>query len=218
MNKFRKYTKQWIIHESVLEKEKRARKILYHLKKKYPKAKLALNYKNHIQLLVAVILSAQCTDKKVNEVTDILFKKYKTPKDFANANQAIFEKEIRQTGFFRNKARNIISSAQIIDSKYNGKLPKRMEEILLLPGVARKTANIVLGNTYGIVEGIAVDTHVGRLAQRFGLTNSDNPRKIELNLMELFPKKEWLSITYKIIDHGRAVCTGKRKKVRNLPT
>ena len=189
-----------------LNKSKRAGKILAVLCKEYPNAKIALKYNNNIQLLVAVILSAQCTDKKVNEVTEKIFKKYKTTSDFAKADIKVFEQEIRSTGFYRAKARNIIASCGIIDKRYGSRVPDTMKEILTLPGVARKTANVVLGNAYGIVEGIAVDTHVRRLSRRMGFTAEENPVKIEQDLMALFPKKDWFKLTYNLIDHGRAVC------------
>ena len=184
-------------------KKKLAQKILARLKKAYPKAKIVLNYSNNIQLLVAVILSAQCTDKKVNEVTEKLFKKYKTARDFARANRARFEQEIKSTGFYRAKAKNIINTCKIISEKYGGKLPKNMAEMIQLPGVARKTANIVLGNAYGVVEGIAVDTHVRQFANYCGLSNHHDPVKIERDLMELFPKKDWFKLTYMIINYNR---------------
>src|SRR3990167_7030589 len=180
-----------------------ASKILGRLKKGYPKAKIALKYGNNIQLLVAVILSAQCTDKKVNEVTEKLFKKYKTARDFACANRARFEQEIKSTGFYRAKAKNIINACKMLDEKFGGKLPKTMVEMIQLPGVARKTANIVLGNAYGIVEGIAVDTHVRQFANYCGLSSHNDPVKIEKDLMELFPKKDWFKLTYMIINYNR---------------
>ncbi|MFY9457715.1 MAG: endonuclease III, partial [Candidatus Spechtbacterales bacterium] len=156
--------------ESLEQKKARAQKILARLKKGYPSAKIVLKYGNNIQLLTAVILSAQCTDKKVNEVTEKLSKKYKTVDDFASANLKIFEQEIRPCGFYHNKAKNIIAAAKMIRDKFGGKLPKTMEEMIELPGVARKTANIALGNAYGVVEGIAVDTHVRRVSRHLGLT------------------------------------------------
>ena len=149
-----------------------------YLKKAYPDAKIVLKYGNNIQLLAAVILSAQCTDKKVNEVSRKLFKKYKAVDDFAKANLKTFEQEIRSTGFYHNKAKNIIAAAKMIRDKFGGKLPKTMEEMLHLPGVARKTANVVLGNAYSVVEGIAVDTHVKRVSQHLGLTSEKSPDKI----------------------------------------
>lgn len=192
--------------------QKRARvvKMLQILEKHNPQAKIALNYNNPIQLLVAVMLSAQCTDKKVNEVTKTLFKKYKTVKDFANANLKVFEKEIKPTGFYKAKARNIIAAAKMIQEKFEGKLPKTIEEMTKLPGVGRKTANIVLGNAYGIVQGIAVDTHVRRLARHFGWTKEKDPDKIEQDLMKLWPKKYWLKGTYLLQNYGRTICTARR--------
>ena len=198
-------------------KRKRALEILRRLSKKFPDAKIALKYSNPIQLTVAVILSAQCTDKKVNEVTAVLFKKYKTAKDFAKANLAVFEREIRPTGFYRAKARNIIAAAKLLESKFGGKLPKTMEEMTTLPGVARKSANIILGNAHGVVEGIAVDTHVMRISQRLGLTKFSDPVKIERELMELFPRARWFDLTYKIIEHGRNICDAKKPRCSMCP-
>jgi len=195
--------------ESFEQKKKRAAKIFERLTKAYPNAKIVLNYKNNIQLLAAVILSAQCTDKKVNEVTEKLFKKYKTVDDFAKANLKTFEQEIRSTGFYHNKAKNIIAAAKMIRDKFGGKLPKTMDEMLLLPGVARKTANVVLGNAYGVVEGIAVDTHVRRVSRHLELTTEQNPEKIEQDLMKLFNKKDWFLLTYLFVEYGRGVHTAK---------
>ena len=179
------------------------------LKEQYPKATIALRFKNPWELLVAVILSAQCTDKKVNEVTPALFARYKTVDDFAAARPADIERLIRPTGFYRAKAKSILTSARILKGKFNGKVPRTMTDMLTLRGVARKTANVVLGNAYGVVEGIAVDTHVRRLSQRLGLTRHHDPVKIEEDLMALLPRKELFPITYRLIDHGRAVCTAK---------
>ena len=190
-------------NESLVEKKKRAAKIFGRLKKAYPRAKIALRYGNNIQLLVAVILSAQCTDKKVNEVTEKLFKKYKTANDFANADLATFSQEIRSSGFYNAKAKNIISACKMLKKDFGGKLPKTMHEIIILPGVARKTANIVLGNAYGVVEGIAVDTHVRQFANYCALSLEHDPNKIEQDLMKLIPKKDWFSTTYRIIDFNR---------------
>lgn len=163
-----------------------------------------------MQMLAAVILSAQCRDKKVNEVTEKLFKKYKSAHDFARANLKTFEQEIRSTGFYRNKAKNIIAAAKMIRDKFGGKLPQSMPEMVELPGVARKTANIVLGNAYNIVEGIAVDTHVRRVARHLSLTNHNDPVKIEQDLMRLFDKKDWFKLTYLFIEYGRNVHTAKK--------
>ncbi|MDI6642281.1 MAG: endonuclease III [Elusimicrobiota bacterium] len=183
--------------------------IINRLKKHYPDAKVALEFSNPLEILIATILSAQCTDERVNKVTKTLFKKYKSVKDYAQADIKKFEQEIRSTGFYHNKAKNIINACKIILEKYNGKVPKTMQELLSLPGVARKTANIVLGNAYGIVEGIAIDTHVRRLSQRLGLSKSDDPEKIEQDLMKLIPKKFWFQISYLLIDHGREICSAR---------
>lgn len=192
-----------------MTRKERAGKILAALKKIHPDAKIALKYNNNIQLLVAVILSAQCTDKKVNEVTEKLFKKYKTVDDFVGAHIKTFEKEIYQTGFYHAKARNIIAAAKMIGKEFGGKIPKTMREILHLPGVARKTANVVLGNAYGVVEGIAVDTHVKRLSKALGLTSETDPVKIERDLMQIIPKKDWFKFTYMLIDYGRKHCPAR---------
>lgn len=181
--------------------------ILKILKKLYPSVKgTALAYKNPLELLVSTILSAQCTDERVNKITKELFKKYKKPEDYANADTKKFEQEIRSTGFYRNKAKNIINACKLIVKDFNSKVSNRMEDLIKLPGVARKTANIVLTNAYGIVEGIAVDTHVRRVSFRLGLTKNTDPEKIEQDLMKLYPKKDWASINYLLISHGRAIC------------
>lgn len=180
--------------------------VLRELKKLFPKAGMMLRYRNNWELLVAVELSAQCTDKKVNEVTGILFKKYRTLDGYVYAKQRDFEKDIYSTGFYRNKAKNILAAAKIIQGKYGGEVPNTMKELLEIPGVARKTANVVLGNAYGVVEGIAVDTHVRRLSRLFGLTKENDPNKIEQDLMEILPKKEWFRFTYRMIEYGRKYC------------
>jgi len=185
-------------------------RIITILKKAYPGAKIALNYGNPVEILVATILSAQCTDVTVNKVTEKLFKKYRSVKDYANAGIKQFEQDIKSTGFYHNKAKNIINTAKIILDKFGGKVPDTMDELITLPGVARKTANIVLSNAYGIVAGIAVDTHVRRLSLRIGLTKNDNPVKIEQDLMELVPQSEWYNISNLLIEHGRNVCDAKK--------
>ena len=209
---FARYAQDWIGSESIDIKKIRAQRVDRFLKREFPKARIALKYGTNIQLLVAVILSAQCTDKKVNEVTEELFKKYKIAKDFASANPEKFEKEIRPTGFYKNKAKNIIASCKIIQEKFGGKLPRTMEETLTLPGVARKTANVVLGNAYGIMDGIAVDTHMIRINQKLGFSEHSDPVKIEKDLMEIIPKKDWFGYTYRIIEYGRNVCPARHKK------
>lgn len=198
--------------ESPAQKKKRALKVAGFLKKKFPEARIALKYENPVQLLVAVILSAQCTDKKVNQVTEYIFKKYKTAKDFAALNPKQLEKMVHACGFYRNKTKNILVACRIIQNKFKGQLPQTMAEILTLPGVARKTANVVLGNAYGVVEGIAVDTHMIRLNQKLGFTTQNDPVKIEKDLMRLIPKNDWFSYTYRVINYGRQVCPARHKK------
>ncbi len=183
--------------------------ILKELKRLFPKPEIALTYSNNWELMVAVQLSAQCTDKRVNIVTPILFKKYPRLEDYCAADPVEFEKDIHSTGFFRNKTKNILAAAKIIKEKFNGEIPRTMEEILTLPGVARKTANVVLGNAYGVVEGIAVDTHVMRLAQKLGLSKHKDPVRIERDLMAAIPKEEWFAFTYRLIDYGRAYCVAR---------
>jgi endonuclease-3 len=180
------------------------------LKELYPMASIALGYETEFQLLVAVILSAQTTDVGVNKVTPLLFERYPTPEALAAADAAEVEAIVHPTGFFRNKTRNIMGAAQRIVAEYGGRVPDTMEDLLTLPGVARKTANIVLYNAFGKAEGIAVDTHVSRLSQRLGLSAETNPDKIERDLMALFPTEEWGPLTYRLIEHGRAVCDAKR--------
>ncbi len=199
------------------ERKKRAQKLVQALKKLFPSASIALRYSSPWELLVAVILSAQCTDKKVNEVTEKLFKKYPTFASYLKANQNEFEQDIRQTGFYRNKARNILAAARMIHEKFHDHIPRTMDEILALPGVARKTANVVLGNAFGTVEGIAVDTHVRRFALKFGLTDSKDPKKIEQDLMKLLPKKEWFSFTYRAIEYGRQICPARKHACEDHP-
>jgi len=198
--------------ETELDKKTRLLKIIELLEKEYPKTKIALHYSSPLEILVATILSAQCTDKRVNLVTPSLFKKYKTAKDYANANLAELEQDIRSTGFYRNKAKNIKNAGRMIVERFDSQVPQTMEEILELPGVARKTANIVLSNAYGVIVGIAVDTHVRRLSKRLGLTENTNPDKIEKDLMQIVPKSHWKSITNLLISHGRAVCDARKPK------
>ena len=195
----------------MLKKEK-IDKIIKILEKEYGNVDIALNFSNVFELLVATILSAQCTDKRVNIVTSTLFKKYKTIKDYAKANLEEFEKDIKSTGFYRNKAKNIITTANIILAKFNGIVPKTMDELLTLKGVARKTANIVLGSGYGIYVGIAVDTHVIRLTNLIGLSQNSDPKKIEKDLMNIVPKKFWHNISFVIQTLGRRVCIARRPK------
>jgi endonuclease-3 len=196
--------------EVYLEPEARALKVIELLEREHSSAKIALHYTNPLELLVATILSAQCTDERVNMVTKTLFKKYTKAEDYANADLKELEQDIKSTGFYRNKAKNIKKTSQLLVEKYHSKVPETMEELLELPGVARKTANIVLTHAFGVVEGVAVDTHVRRLAQRLGLSGNDDPGKIEKDLMRIVPKDKWMRITDLLIFHGRRVCTAKR--------
>jgi endonuclease-3 len=184
--------------------------ILTVLEKEYPNTETQLSHKTVFQLLVATMLSAQCTDKRVNQVTSSLFNKYRAVSDFAKIKQTTLEKKIRSTGFFRNKAKNIINSAKIIKEKYHGKVPDDMEKLVSLPGVARKTANIVLYHGYGITAGIAVDTHVKRLSIRLGLSTETEPVKIEKNLMEIIPQKKWGKFNGLLVLHGRQICKARK--------
>ena len=199
-----------VLYGEVMDKKQRSARILGLLRKNYPKPEIALRYDNPVQLLVSVILSAQCTDKRVNMVTADLFRKYRTVVDFANADQGQFEREIRSTGFYRNKAKNIIASAGIIQKDFGGKVPDTMEDLLKLPGVARKTANVVLSALYGKLEGCCVDTHVRRLSQRWHLTKNSDPNKIELDLMEIIPRRFWEKFSLMTIKHGREVCFARK--------
>jgi endonuclease-3 len=188
------------------------------LKKLYPNPVCALNYTTPWELLVAVILSAQCTDKKVNEVTARLFKKYKTLDAYVNANPAEFERDIHETGFFRSKTKSILTTAKMVQEQFGGKIPDTMEGLTSLRGVARKTANVVLGNVYGVVEGIAVDTHVRRFTIRFDLTDFPNDTtKIERELMALLPKKDWFTFTYRAIEYGRTIAPARPYDISKDP-
>lgn len=193
-----------------MKAEDKIREILKRLKKLYPEAKTALNFSNPFELLVATILSAQTTDNHVNKVTETLFKKYRSIKDYADAHLSTLQKDISSINFYKNKAKYIKEAARIIIESFNGEVPKTMEELLTLPGVARKTANIILSNAYGINEGIAVDTHVKRLSLRLGLTENEDPKKIEEDLMKVTPREEWSNLSHLLIFHGRKVCQAKR--------
>ena len=190
----------------------RTAEIIKRLKKVYPTAHCALNHTSAFELLIATILSAQCTDERVNIVTSTLFRKYRGPRDFAEVSQAELEKDIHSTGFFRNKAKNIRSASQRILDEFGGDVPQNMDDILSLAGVARKTANVVLGNAFGIASGVVVDTHVSRLSQRLGLTKEKTPEKIELDLQTLVPKKHWVVFSHWLIFHGRQICYARRPK------
>ncbi len=193
------------------------RVILPRLRRLFPDAGMILKYSNNWELLVAVMLSAQCTDKKVNEVTEKLFKKYPTLDDYINADVKEFENDIFQTGFYHSKAKHVLATARIIKEKFGGSIPQTIEELITLPGVARKTANVVLGNAYGIFEGIAVDTHVKRISRRLHLTDEENPDKIERDLMSIVPRKNWFEFTYLLIEYGRRYCTARRHDHTQCP-
>lgn len=190
----------------------RVLEIMRLLEKEWPDAKIALHYSNPLELLIATILSAQCTDERVNMVTKSLFKKYTKAEDYANARLDELEEDIKPTGFYRNKAKNIKAACKLLVEKFDSEVPRTMEDMVSLPGVARKTANIVLANAYGVIEGIAVDTHVRRLAKRLGLTENTDPNKIEKDLMAIVPRDKWLRITDLLIFHGRYICIARKPK------
>lgn len=194
------------------DKKQRARKIARLLAKTYPDALCALNHQNAFQLLVATILSAQCTDARVNLVTPELFRRWPDPESLANAAPAELEAVIRSTGFYRAKAGNLLGMAGMLVEKFAGKLPRTLEELITLPGVGRKTANVLLGTAFGIASGIVVDTHVKRITYLLGLTNSVQPEQIEADLAELLPKSEWINFSHRLIHHGRQICIARRPK------
>ena len=189
--------------------------ILRRLADAYPDAVCALHFSNPYQLLVATILSAQCTDARVNMVTPALFKRYPDPSALAQADPAELEEMIRSTGFFRNKTRNLINASRVLRDEFGGEVPKSMEELLRLPGVARKTANVVLGTAYGIAAGVVVDTHVARVSARLGLTSQTDPEKIEKDLMHKIPRDEWISFAHRLIHHGRRICRAPKPRCQD---
>ena len=197
--------------------EERAPDIVGLLSKAYPGAKVALRFSNPLEMLVATILSAQCTDERVNMVTKDLFEKYRKPQDYLGVPEAELAADIKPTGFFNQKTKSIRGACRRIVEAYGGEVPETMEDLITLPGVARKTANIVLGNAYGKVEGIAVDTHVRRLAERLGFSTENDPDKIERDLMRLVPKKQWFPFTYVLIDHGRSICVARKPRCEDCP-
>ena len=203
--------------ESRKQRAERAVAILSRLREVYPDARCSLDFSTPLELLVATILSAQCTDERVNIVTKQLFQKYRTATDYADADLAALELDIKQTGFYRNKAKHIRAAAAMIVREYHGEVPRTMTELIALPGVARKTANVVLGNAYAIVEGVVVDTHVGRLSRRMGLTATEDPVKVEQDLMSLLPQQVWLDLSHVFIYHGRAVCLARKPLCEQCP-
>jgi len=198
--------------KTAAERKARVKKILATLDRMYPRATCALHHSNAWELLVATILSAQCTDKRVNEVTPGLFRKYPTMQDFANANQAELAQEIRSTGFFNNKAKSLIGAARKILNDFGGEVPRNIDDLLTVPGAARKTANVVLGTAFGIASGVVVDTHVQRIAQRLDLSKESDPKKIEQDLMKTIPKDKWILFSHQIILHGRALCLARKPR------
>ncbi len=199
------------------ERSLRVKKMNAVLRKLYPEARIALDFSNPWELMVAVQLSAQCTDKRVNIVTEKLFKKYTTVGAYARAKQGEFERDIFSCGFYRNKARNIIAAAQMIEKEFDGKIPETIPELIRIPGVARKTANVVLSNLYEKAEGIAVDTHVRRFAIRFDLSDFKDPVRIERDLMEIMPKSEWWGFNHRLVHYGRDICTARKHDCREHP-
>ncbi len=196
----------------IKSKKLRTLEIIARLRAEYPNAHCELVHSNPFELLIATILSAQCTDARVNIVTADLFRKYRGPQDFAAADQSELERDIHSTGFYRNKAKNIKAASERIISVYGGRVPETMDDLLTLGGVARKTANVVLGNAFGIASGVVVDTHVSRLSQRLGLTRQTQPEKIEQELAKLVPKDDWIMFPHWLIFHGRRICNARRPK------
>jgi endonuclease-3 len=205
------------MNNSLAKRRARATQIHLELTKLFPHAGMMLNFSNHWELVLAVSLSAQCTDKKVNEVTEKLFKKYPTLNDYLTADLKEFERDIFQTGFYHQKAKNALAAARVLHDRFGGVVPNTMEELMDLPGVGRKTANVVLGNAFGIAVGIAVDTHVNRLARVFGLTKNTDPEKIEQDLMKIIPQEEWFQTTYLYIEYGRRYCIARPHAHENCP-
>lgn len=196
--------------ESFEERKKRAARILRRLKKEYPQVDCTLDFQSPLELLVATILSAQCTDRRVNEVVPALFARFRTPADYVAAGIPEIERMIRSTGFYHNKAKNIWSMCKILNERYDGRVPNTLAELTELPGVGRKTANVVLENAFGIVSGIVVDTHVGRISRRLALSDATDPGKVETDLCALFPKKEWIDLSHRLIQLGRGCCRAPR--------
>jgi endonuclease III len=199
------------------ELRQRARKIVRALQKAYLDAECALTHSNAFELLVATILSAQCTDERVNMVTPDLLKKYPRPQSLAKARQRDVEKIIQSTGFFRNKAKNLIGMARAVVDAHGGEIPRSLDDLVKLPGIGRKTANVVLGTAFGIPSGVVVDTHVKRITRLLGLTTETTPEKIEQDLMRLLPKKEWINFSHRLIHHGRRICIARRPKCAECP-
>ncbi len=203
--------------KTAADRKRRVARILKALDELYPRATCALHHQNAWQLLVATILSAQCTDKRVNELTPALFAKYPRIEDFANANQHELANDIRSTGFFNNKAKALIGAARTILTEFHGQVPRTMEDLLKVPGAARKTANVVLGTAFGIPSGVVVDTHVQRVSRRLDLTKQDDPVKIEQDLMKVIPKERWILFSHQVIHFGRNICVARKPKCPECP-
>ncbi|KAF0240575.1 MAG: endonuclease III [bacterium] len=209
--------KKLTLTHTVEPKKEHTNELVARLKKHYPEAQCSLNYNTTFELLVATILSAQCTDERVNKVTAILFRKYRTINDYASVSLTELEQDIHSTGFFRNKAKNIQATAQLLLDRYQGKVPQTMAELLILPGVARKTANVILGNAFGQAVGVVVDTHVRRITQLLGLTAEESPEKIEQDLIKLIPQSDWIDFSHLLIYHGRQICKANRPQCQICP-
>ncbi len=201
----------------VADLKKQARKVIPILKRQYPRVQCALHHQNAYELLAATILSAQCTDERVNLVTPALFASYPTPQQLAKARQTDVEKLIQSCGFFRNKATNLRGMAQALVARFAGEIPRTLEDLVTLPGVGRKTANVVLGTAYGITSGIVVDTHVKRIVRLLGLSAADSPEQIERDLLALLPRKEWIDFSHRLIHHGRQICVARRPRCQDCP-
>jgi endonuclease-3 len=199
------------------EAKRQAGRVTRQLARHYPDAQCALHFSTPLELLVATILSAQCTDERVNEVTKDVFRKYRSAADYARAGQSRLEEDIRSTGFFRNKARSIRACCQALMERYDGELPQEIDACIELPGIGRKTANVVLGTAFGIASGVVVDTHVARVSRRLGLTENKDPIKIERDLMERVPKRQWVAFGHRMIHHGRRICTARKPKCDECP-
>jgi endonuclease-3 len=200
-----------------IDPKQQAGKVVRQLAKTYPDAVCALEYQTPLELLVATILSAQCTDQRVNLVTRDLFRKYRSAADFARATQEELERDIQSTGFFRNKAKAIRGACQVLAERFGGNVPQDLDELVKLPGVGRKTANVVLGTAYGIASGVVVDTHVARISRRLGLARQKMPEKIEKELVSLLPRKEWINFSHRMIHHGRRICAARGPKCESCP-
>jgi len=199
------------------EAKRHAARVVKELRRRYPDAECSLDFRSPLELLVATILSAQCTDERVNLVTKELFKKYRSAADYARARPSQLEKDIKSTGFFRNKAKSIRGCCQALVEEYDDELPREIEVLVRLPGIGRKTANVVLGTAFGIASGVVVDTHVARLSRRLGLTDEKDAVKIERDLMEKIPKKDWITFSHQMIHHGRRICTARKPKCDECP-